>query len=142
MNNMGEYLNELAKLCAHHAREKGWSEESDAIAEARKLVDAGTATPPVKELFRRFIDRQTIRDVPVLTKLLLIASEVSEAMEDARKAPYASDGIPAGFPEELADILIRVLELAGSLDINIGDVVKTKLDANTLRQYRHGSKRF
>lgn len=142
MSNAREVLNDVAKLCADHAREKGWSEESDAIAEVRKLIETDSAHPAVEDLFRKFVNRQTIRDVPVLTKLLLIASEVSEAMEDARKAPYASDGIPRGFPEELADILIRVLELSGSLGIDIGDAVMKKIEANTGRQYRHGSKRF
>ena len=72
------------------------------------------------------------KDVP--TCLCLIHSEVSEALES-----YRDDKL---FGEELADILIRTLDLADRLNVNIDKEVQDKIEKNRLRGYRHGRKRF
>jgi NTP pyrophosphatase (non-canonical NTP hydrolase) len=68
-------------------------------------------------------------------KLALITSEVSEALEAYRKDD------PANFAEELADTLIRVLDLASGLGIDLDSAVAAKLEKNKQRGYRHGGKR-
>jgi NTP pyrophosphatase (non-canonical NTP hydrolase) len=68
-------------------------------------------------------------------KLALITSEVSEALEAYRKDD------PANFAEELADTLIRVLDLASGLGIDLDSAVAAKLEQNKQRGYRHGGKR-
>ncbi len=67
--------------------------------------------------------------------LALIHSEVSEALEAFRK----NDAI--NFQEELADVLMRVLDCAGGLGIDIDAAVQAKLAKNRTRGYRHGGKR-
>lgn len=62
----------------------------------------------------------------VMTNLALIHSEVSEAVEAVRKDP---DHIG----EELADVLIRTLELAHMLGIDIGLVTLQKMEKNCTR---------
>jgi NTP pyrophosphatase (non-canonical NTP hydrolase) len=49
-------------------------------------------------------------------------------------------GKPEGFPVELADILIRVLDLAGRMDIDLDAVVAEKMRYNAGREYLHGKK--
>ena len=44
------------------------------------------------------------------------------------------------FEDELADTVIRCLDLAGYLDIDIEAHVKAKLRYNSLRPYKHGKK--
>jgi NTP pyrophosphatase (non-canonical NTP hydrolase) len=68
-------------------------------------------------------------------KLALITSEVSEALEAYRKDDAAN------FAEELADTLIRVLDLAIGLGIDLDSAVGAKLAKNKQRGYRHGGKR-
>lgn len=68
-------------------------------------------------------------------KLALITSEVSEALEAYRKEDSAN------FAEELADTLIRVLDLASGLGIDLDSAVTAKLEKNKQRGYRHGGKR-
>ena len=67
--------------------------------------------------------------------LMLIVSEAAEALEAYRKDDRAN------FNEEVADILIRVLDLADLLDIDLDDETYRKLSKNAARGYRHGGKR-
>ena len=67
--------------------------------------------------------------------LALIHSEVSEALEAFRHDDAAN------FGEELADIIIRVLDCAPGLGVDIDSEVRQKLDRNRERGYRHGGKR-
>lgn len=77
-------------------------------------------------------------------KLALIHSEVSEALEDLRKGAMETtvedSGKPVGFPTELADIVIRVADLAGYLGIDLGYEVDRKMEYNTSRPKMHGKK--
>ena len=74
----------------------------------------------------------------VTEKLALIHSEVSEALEEWRKQEYNRDK----FVEELADIVIRSLDLAEHiLPGEIGHAMRDKMERNALRPFRHG-KRF
>ena len=74
----------------------------------------------------------TAIDVPAL--LALIHSEVSEALEAYR------DEKP--LDEELADVIIRVLDLSDRLGVDIGKALREKVEKNKLRGFRHGRKRF
>jgi NTP pyrophosphatase (non-canonical NTP hydrolase) len=42
------------------------------------------------------------------------------------------------FEDELADVIIRILDLAGGLDIDIQSLVETKLAYNRMRSHKHG----
>jgi NTP pyrophosphatase (non-canonical NTP hydrolase) len=82
----------------------------------------------------------------IAAKLCLIHSEVSEALEDARNPEldlakvYVKGEKPTGFPSELADIIIRVFDLCGYMNIDIEEMVKIKMKYNEGRQFRHGGK--
>ena len=67
--------------------------------------------------------------------LALITSEVSEALEDFRKDEKEH------FAEEIADVLIRVLDLTGGMGIDIDEEVAKKLEINKKRGFRHGGKK-
>lgn len=72
-------------------------------------------------------------------KVALIHSELSEALEAHRKE-QASDhllGI-SGVDEELADAVIRIFDLAGKLQIDLGNVLISKMLFNLNRPHKHG----
>ena len=71
-------------------------------------------------------------DIPC--RLALIHSEVSEALEAYRK------GDRANFEEEMADTLIRILDLTHGLGVDIAEAVLSKLERNAQRGFRHGGK--
>lgn len=79
-------------------------------------------------------DERTAKVRKLGTVLALIHSETSEALEALRKRDRSN------FEEELADVLIRVLDCSHGLGIDLGPVVFAKLDKNRMRGFRHGGK--
>jgi hypothetical protein len=81
-------------------------------------------------------------------QIALIHSELSEALEDYRNGSDPKDvvwdasGKPSGIPTELADTIIRCLDLAGRCGIDIGQAVVDKHVFNSTRPYRHGGKKL
>lgn len=100
-----EQVNSLVKLCHLAAVKSGWWKGVD--------IKAPYVIP---------------------AKLCLIHSEVSEAMEGDRKN-LMDDHLPhrTMFEVELADIVIRVFDLAGACGLDLGGAVVEKLDYNAKR---------
>lgn len=74
-----------------------------------------------------------------------IHSEVSELWEAYRNSKLASPcdkscGLTCA-EEELADIVIRTMDLAGVMGISLGVAIKAKSDYNRTRPHRHGDKK-
>ena len=66
--------------------------------------------------------------------LALIHSEVSEALEAHRVGDMEE------FGEELADIIIRIGDLAEAEGINLTEEIQDKMEKNEGRAYKHGKK--
>jgi hypothetical protein len=83
-------------------------------------------------------------------KLLLIVSEISEAMEefrdhhDVREIYYKAEkpDKPEGIPVELADATIRILDFCEANGINLEEVIALKHAYNKTRPYKHGGKKI
>jgi NTP pyrophosphatase (non-canonical NTP hydrolase) len=73
----------------------------------------------------------------IAEKLCLIHSEVSEALEVIRNEnPFCN----SKFAEELADVVIRVADLAGHCALDLEGFIVWKLEQNKKRPYKHGKK--
>lgn len=98
-------VNELMNLCHGRARASGWWKDGDAE-----------------------------NPLMIATKLCLVHSEISEAMEGHRKG-LMDDHLPDRpmVEVELADVLIRVLDLAGALKLDLGGAMSDKMLYNTNR---------
>jgi len=70
----------------------------------------------------------------LLTKLMLVVSELGEAAEAVRH------GDEANFREEIADTFIRLLDLVAHMHIDINQEIATKMEYNWSRPYKHGKK--
>ena len=76
--------------------------------------------------------------------IALIHSEISECLEYLRHGNPASDHVPeiSGAEEELADAIIRIMDLAYNKKWNIPRALFLKMEYNKTRPYRHGGKKF
>lgn len=68
----------------------------------------------------------------MLGKLMLVVSEVGEAAEAVRHKNVDN------FREELADAIIRILDITSACDIDIYVELADKMDKNARRPIRHG----
>jgi NTP pyrophosphatase (non-canonical NTP hydrolase) len=100
-------------------------------------VDAGwwTDLDTLQSLAEECRIRTRFGKALVAEKLALIHSEVSEAMEGARKN-LMDDKLPHRkmIEVELADAMIRILDLAGALQLDLAGAIQEKLAFNKTRE--------
>lgn len=73
--------------------------------------------------------------------IALIHSEVSETLEAYRKGQPQSKKINASeVEEELADTVIRIMDLCQHEELDLASAIQAKLEYNKQRPYRHGKK--
>ncbi len=70
----------------------------------------------------------------MLGKLMLVVSEIGEAAEAIRHNNLSN------FEEEIADTLIRLLDICGTMEIDPEEIIKNKMVVNEKRPIRHGTK--
>lgn len=86
----------------------------------------------------------------IATKMLLVITEMSEAVEGYRKG-LPDDHLPhrSMVETELADAMIRILDIAGALKLDLGGAISEKLSYNSTRpdhkvenRVKKGGKKF
>lgn len=122
-------LNALKEICGETAENSGWHEDAP----------DPTLTPLDHNMW-------------VTTKIMLIVSELSEAVEEIRSG-HSVDHVyhsgekmkPEGFPVEVADSIIRLFDLWWTLDNqgfdmpDLAQLIKGKVDYNaSSRGHKHG----
>ena len=114
--------NDLTNACHEQAKAMGWHEE---YAELQALIEDGKITGKLAERVLLYF---------VATKLMLSVSELGEAMEGVRKGRM-DDHLPqyTMLGCELADTVIRCMDLAGLLDEPLGEIIAAKLRYNATR---------
>ena len=151
MDSVFFYISKLAKTAHERSRAKGFHERMDRADVLTDSSKIGTVayTNAKQETLDKAVEHFGV-DVP--EKLMLIVSEVSEAMEVYRKSTDLEAGAvtleqaragvkPEGMGSELADVVIRTIELAYSLNIDVGKAIEVKMAYNETRSYKHGGKR-
>ena len=72
--------------------------------------------------------------------IALMHSELSEALEALRHGNGPSEHIPeyTGVEEELADVVIRIMDFAEAKNHRVPEAILAKMNFNDGRPYRHG----
>ena len=116
-------LNELAKEINQNARDKGfWDSMDEAIECLDEYPDSAI---------------KATKDAFISQKLALVMSECGEALEAMRKNKYGIEQKDT-FEDEIADSIIRLLDLCAELNIDIEKQIKWKMSFNKTREAKHG----
>jgi len=123
------YLRAIIEDCHTNAKNKGWWDKYGQGAQADRVL-------------------HDFKPDIIAAKLMLVSGELGEALEEVRDGNpgfyYAPDGSgkPEGVGVELADVVIRVFDLASWLGIDLADMIRLKMEYNRTRPYLHGGKRL
>lgn len=130
----GRCISMSAKTRRHNEHISGCMERED------QGVDSMTIAKMQKEAHRIAVMHGWI--VPpfsdadgVLAKLMLVVSEVAEACEAVRHDDARN------FREELADTVIRIMDIAETHGFDLEHEIHKKMVINATRPYKHGGKR-
>jgi hypothetical protein len=117
-------IDALASDCLVNAVNHGFYEEYNKMQ--IKLSD----DPELWKFFER---------IWLSNRLMLIVSELAEALEAVRHNNMGIDPSSGGFGEELADTQIRLADLAEhTLNSSFSCAVRNKMNYNASRPYKHG----
>ena len=133
------WFNAMAKTVHATAVSKGWWDSVDAKT-IRSIVSGIQQSLPSgfeKELVRiaRMLDERNDGEM-----IALIQSEASEALEALRQGNPPDDKIPefSGAEAELADVIIRIMDLSERRGWRVAEALVAKAKMNMTRAYKHG----
>jgi NTP pyrophosphatase (non-canonical NTP hydrolase) len=114
-----------------------------------------------KDIYRNSVDKGFYEiSTEVGTRLMLVTSELGEALEADRKDRHHTinprlildiedddefvsifrDGVKDSFSDEIADAVIRLFDLSEHYNIDLEAHIAAKMRYNSTREYKHGKK--
>lgn len=97
------------------------------------------------EAYKNSVDKGFYdNEKPFSESIALMHSELSEALEADRKSKGLSEKIPkfTCVEEEFADVIIRMMDTAQHMGLNIPEAILAKMEYNKGREYKHGGLKY
>lgn len=129
-------LNELSTEIHENNIKAGWWTDINYDKKVKALEDRGFDAGTIVNILHGLgISRSTLKTRNVGELLCLVHSEISEAMEGARKN-LMDDKLPHRkmIEVELADALIRIFDIAGAYGLDLGGAISEKRAFNAVRK--------
>lgn len=123
-------INQVVGICGEMEQAKGFREDTDNANYLRELPRRLNLDVHSSERLLGIADRIDVLNNVV--KLMLMVSELAEAMTELRKNGGEHYG------EELADTVIRIFANADQNRLPLGDLIVKKVDYNRTRPHKHG----
>lgn len=126
-------VNSLTNIIHHNNKEAGWYTDLKYGDKIQSLMNMGH-TAVQAETILKALGITSEKKLNVGEKLMLIVSEIAEAMEGDRKN-LPDDKLPHRrmIEVELADAMIRIHCLAGQMELDLGGAMKEKIEYNFSR---------
>jgi hypothetical protein len=153
--NLALEVEELRKVCNERGKanllylqtdihntavRSGWWETPKWYADLLQTLEKGkVALPP--EVAQQ-VAKAAKRNVG--EAIALMHSELSEGLEADRAGNPPDDKVPefSGLEAELADTVIRILDLAAGNNLRVVHAIYAKAERNKTRSYKHGGKAY
>lgn len=132
---MKETINKLAAEIHQGNVEAGWWSDLKYADKYNQLMRDGFSHAQIMGIFAVLgVSKSTIKTRNIGEILCLVHSEISEAMEGARKN-LMDDKLPHRImlEVELADAMIRILDIAGAYKLDLGGAIEEKREYNRNR---------
>lgn len=128
-------FNQRAAWAHETARRKGWWQGEDAML---AKIEFATSTADRQSLIESYLLSQDGKNIALFT------SEISEALEALRHGNPPDDKIPefTGVEAELADVIIRIMDVSQRRGWRVAEAVVAKMNFNSTRPVMHGGKKF
>jgi len=139
-----ESFNALATEAHDTAVSKGWWSNEDAVTLCNIGASIGsTGTDLIKRDFLQSLAYKLERKNDG-EMIALMHSELSEALEALRHGNPPDDKVPefSGVEAELADVIIRIFDLASQRGWRVAEALVAKMEMNKGRSVKHGGKLF
>lgn len=126
-------VNNLSVIIHENNKKAGWYTDLKYGDKMQSLMNMGHSAAQ-SELILKALGITKDKQLNVGEKLMLIVSEVAEAMEGDRKN-LPDDKLPHRrmIEVELADAMIRIHDLAGKMFLDLGGAMKEKIEYNFTR---------
>lgn len=132
-------INELAKEVHENAVAHGWWEKPPSLPEALCLIHAELSEALEEYRIGSPLVYGTCALAPEDCQFSGVCEKVGRPGEcDEIERPCKPEGIAV----ELADVILRTLDLMAGLGVNVDAVVMAKHRYNLGREYRHGGKQI
>lgn len=148
MANENKSITQYVEEAHQNAVNKGWWDEPRSVAECIALIhseasealeDIRNGKRPDEEWYegnRDAIDYESDED-GIVSSVIMVNADGSRGIASSQ---INSCWKPCGVPSELADIIIRVFDLAGRYNIDLERAIDEKMAYNATRPARHGGK--
>lgn len=129
-------LNTLANEIHNTAKDKGWWETRRDFGMLLALIHSEVSE--ALEEYREGHPSHVYYRLPQEQGEVDMSEQEYDELQERVKGRIQAE--PRGIGIELADVIIRVLDMCSHYGIDIDDAMKRKMAYNKIRPYRHGGK--